>query len=142
MQTQQYSNHKRFDPLWHFTATPLTLIGLVASLINLFRCSETNCYTAILLVLIFLILTVLVMLVRFYSLKVQDRAIRTEEALRHFILTGQPLDKRLKTGQIIALRFASDQEFAALARRAAEEQLTPDQIKQAIQHWKADMRRV
>jgi hypothetical protein len=142
MKTQQYSNHVRFDPLWHFTAVPLTLAGLVASIVNLVRCSEANCFASMLLVLIFFILATLVALVRSYGLKVQDRAIRAEERLRHFILTGQPLDHRLRMGQIIALRFATDEEMPALARRAAEESLTPKQIKEAIKVWKADLRRV
>jgi hypothetical protein len=83
-----------------------------------------------------------VALVRSYGLKVQDRAIRAEERLRHFVLTGQPLDKRLRMGQIVALRFATDEEMPALAKRAAEESLTPKQIKEAIKVWKADLRRV
>ena len=142
MSAQQYSNHARYDPLWHFMALPLTLAGLVASVVNLFRCSEGNCFEAILLVLIFLILVVVVLVVRNYGLKAQDRAIRAEEGLRYFVLTGKPLDPRLRLGQIIALRFASDEEFPALVRRAVEEQLKPAQIKQAIQHWKADRHRV
>jgi hypothetical protein len=123
-------------------AMPLTLAGLIASIVNLLRCNEANCFASILLVLIFFILATLVALVRSYGLKVQDRAIRAEERLRHFVLTGQPLDKRLRMGQIIALRFATDEEMPALARRAAEESLTPKQIKEAIKVWKADLRRV
>jgi hypothetical protein len=142
MKTQNYSNHARFDPLWHFTAMPLTLAGLVASIVNLVRCSEVNCFMSVLLVLIFFILATVVALVRTYGLKVQDRAIRAEERLRHFVLTGQPLDKRLRMGQIVALRFATDEEMPALAKRAAEESLTPKQIKEAIKVWKADLRRV
>ncbi len=142
MKTQEYSNHVRFDPLWHFMAMPLTLAGLVASIVNLIRCDQTNCFGSILLVLVFLILAILVALVRSYGLKVQDRAIRAEETLRHFMLTGQPFDKRLRMGQIIALRFAADEELPALAKRAAEESLTPKQIKEAIQQWRPDLRRV
>jgi hypothetical protein len=142
MKTQNYSNHARFDPLWHFTAMPLTLAGLVASIVNLVRCSEVNCFMSVLLVLIFFIMATVVALVRTYGLKVQDRAIRAEERLRHFVLTGQPLDKRLRMGQIVALRFATDEEMPALAKRAAEESLTPKQIKEAIKVWKADLRRV
>jgi len=142
MKTQNYSNHARFDPLWHFTAMPLTLAGLVASIVNLVRCSEVNCFMSVLLVLIFFILATVVALVRSYGLKVQDRAIRAEERLRHFVLTGQPLDKRLRMGQIVALRFATDEEMPALAKRAAEESLTPKQIKEAIKVWKAGLRRV
>jgi hypothetical protein len=142
MKTQNYSNHARFDPLWHFTAMPLTLAGLVASIVNLVSCSEVNCFMSVLLVLIFFIMATVVALVRTYGLKVQDRAIRAEERLRHFVLTGQPLDKRLRMGQIVALRFATDEEMPALAKRAAEESLTPKQIKEAIKVWKADLRRV
>ena len=121
---------------------PLTLAGLVASIVNLVRCSEVNCFMSVLLVLIFFIMATVVALVRSYGLKVQDRAIRAEERLRHFVLTGQPLDKRLRMGQIVALRFATDEEMPALAKRAAEESLTPKQIKEAIKVWKADLRRV
>ncbi len=142
MSTQHYSNHVRYDPLWHFMAMPLTLAGLVASIVNLVRCSEANCFVSVLLVLLFFIIAILVAMVRSYGLKVQDRAIRAEEQLRHFILTGQPFDKRLRMGQIIALRFASDEELPGLAKRAVEESLTPKQIKQAIQHWRPDLRRV
>jgi hypothetical protein len=75
-------------------------------------------------------------------LKAQDRAIRAEESLRHFVLTGKPLDSRLRTGQIVALRFASDAEFPALAQKAAEEGLSSKEIKQSIQNWRADHYRV
>jgi hypothetical protein len=142
MKMQDYKNHVRYDPLWHFIAAPLALTGLVASFVNLARCSETNCFEAVLIVLLFLLLAVTVALVRSYSLKVQDRAIRAEEQLRYFILTGQPLDKKLRMAQIIALRFASDEEFPSLVRRAVDEELTPGQIKQVIQQWRPDLRRV
>jgi len=79
---------------------------------------------------------------RMYALKVQDRAIRAEENLRHFVLTGKLLDPRIGIRQVIALRFAPDEEFVALARRAAEEGLAPDAIKQAVKNWRADEYRV
>jgi hypothetical protein len=62
--------------------------------------------------------------------------------LRHFVLTGKPLDSRLRLSQIIALRFASDLEFPALAQKAAEEGLSSKEIKQSIQNWRADYNRV
>lgn len=79
---------------------------------------------------------------RSFALKAQDRAIRAEENLRHFIATGKALDSRLKMGQIIALRFAGDDEFVALSKQAAEENLESKQIKMAIKNWKVDNNRV
>lgn len=79
---------------------------------------------------------------RSFALKAQDRAIRAEENLRHFAMTGSLLDKRLNIGQIIALRFAPDSEFVALAQKAAAENLSPKQIKMAVKEWKGDYHRV
>ena len=70
------------------------------------------------------------------------RAIRAEENFRHFVLTGKPFDKELRMGQIIALRFASDEEFVALAKRAVDEKMSQKQIKEAVQNWRADHNRV
>jgi hypothetical protein len=81
-------------------------------------------------------------MVRTYALKAQDRAIRAEENLRHFILTGKPFDSRLNIRQIIALRFASDEELPALAKKAAEEKLRSKEIKQQINHWREDNYRI
>ena len=93
------------------------------------------------LLLIFAVL-MLYWFVRVFALRAQDRAIRAEENFRHYLATGKPLDSRLRIGQIIALRFASDEEFIALAQRAVAEDLSSKQIKQAIQNWKADYYRV
>ena len=142
MQQQNFSNHARYHGLYHFVTAPLVLIGLIGSIINFTNSAPENAYSASLLMLVFFILLILGWLVRGYALKAQDRAIRAEESLRHFILTGKPLDSRLRTGQIVALRFASDDEFPALASKAAEENLSGKSIKQSIQNWKADHNRV
>lgn len=142
MSQQNFSNHARYHPLYHYLIAPLVLVGLIGSIVNLTRCTPETCYSASLLTLVFFILLILGWLVRGYALKAQDRAIRAEENLRHFILSGKPLDARLRMGQIVALRFASDDEFVALAKRAAEEGLKSKEIKQAIQHWRADYNRI
>jgi len=75
---------------------------------------------------------------RTFALKAQDRAIRAEESLRHFIMTGKPFDKRLGIKQIIALRFAPDEEFLELCSKAAGGNLTPEEIKKEIKNWRED----
>jgi len=79
---------------------------------------------------------------RAFALKAQDRAIRAEENLRYFVLTGKLLDKKLKISQVIGLRFATDEEFVDLAKRAVEENLSNKQIKEAIKNWRGDYYRV
>jgi hypothetical protein len=75
---------------------------------------------------------------RTFALKAQDRAIRAEEQLRHYVLAGKLLDGRLTVKQIVGLRFASDAEFVALAQRAAEQNMDPEAIKKAVTSWRAD----
>jgi hypothetical protein len=142
MSEQNFSNHGRMHPLYHYVTAPLVVAGLIGSIVNLFKSTPATHYSAALLVIVFLILLFLGAMLRTYSLKAQDRGIRAEEALRHFILTGKPLDARLRMGQVVALRFASDAEFPALAQKAADENLSGKQIKQAIQNWRADFYRV
>lgn len=78
---------------------------------------------------------------RRYPLTVQDRLIRLEEKLRYQRLWLGDED-RLTLSQIIALRFASDQELPALIERTVRDTLTPKQIKQAITMWRPDTLRV
>lgn len=139
---QNFSNHARYHPLYHYFTAPLVLVGLIGSINYFVRCTPDNVYLASLLVLVFFILLILGWLVRGYALKAQDRAIRAEENLRHFILTGKALDSRLRMGQIVALRFAADAEFPALAQKAAEEKLSGKAIKQSIQQWRTDHNRI
>jgi hypothetical protein len=142
MTDQNFSNHIRYDSYYHFITAPLITVGLIGSIVNLFNCTPDTCYGASLIVLIFIVLLFLTALLRVYALRVQDRAIRAEESLRHFILTGKPIDRRLRLGQIIALRFASDEELAELAQAAVEEGLNGKQIKMAIRLWKPDNHRI
>ena len=139
---QSYKSHRRFDPLFHFVTLPALLLLIVGSFVNLFISTQDNLYAALLIFLGSLIIGSLLFHNRKYALKVQNRIIRTEENLRHFTLTGKPLDKRLRFGQIIALRFASDDEFVMLAQRAVEERLRSNEIKKAIKHWRGDYHRV
>lgn len=77
-----------------------------------------------------------------FTIRLQNRLIRQEENFRHFVLTGKLLDPALTIEQIIALRFASDEEFPSLCKEAAQMNLSPQVIRLRIQHWKADYLRM
>ncbi len=142
MKEQNFSNHAQMVPGFHF----LTFGGIIALLggsINYpLKSSPENKYLASLIVLTSIIFVLVAWFTRTFALKAQDRAIRAEENLRHFVLTGKLLPTSLRVGQIVALRFASDAEFIALAEKAAAENLSGKEIKQSIQNWKADHYRV
>ena len=144
MQTQHYKNHSKLVPLYHGVTLIAILVLIVGSFINLYQIIATGggLYSASLICLISLILLMLFFFARSFALKAQDRAIRSEENFRHFILTGKPLDNRLRLSQIIALRFAGDEEFIELAQKAINENLSSKQIKQSVKKWKADHHRV
>ncbi|MFO0414667.1 MAG: DUF6526 family protein, partial [Bacteroidota bacterium] len=110
--------------------------------INLTKASSENIYRASLLLVEFIMIFLICALVRLYSLKVQNRLIRTEENFRHYTLTGKTLSHDLRMGQIIALRFASDEEFPSLAARAVNEKMKPAEIKKSIKNWRADFYRI
>ncbi|HNR17168.1 MAG TPA: DUF6526 family protein [Chitinophagaceae bacterium] len=142
MAEQNFKNHSRLVPGFHGVTFLLIVAGLIGSVVNLFHADAATHYSAALLVVVFLAVLGVAWYARVFALKAQDRAIRAEENFRHFILTGKPLDKQLRLSQIIALRFASDEEFPVLAKKAVEEKLSQKQIKQAVQHWRADYHRV
>ena len=142
MKQQDYSNHGRWVLSYHLLTFLAILALLIGSIRNLIVSTEENLYPAVLLVLIAFILLFMFYFLRAFALKAQDRAIRSEEKLRYFVLTGKAMSTKLRTRQIIGLRFASDSEFVALCEKAAEENLSEKEIKKSIKKWKADTYRV
>jgi len=144
MSEQTYASHARFVAPYHFVLSSLLLITLLGSLLRAYRAFQAGSgrLDALLLVIMTFIMMGLFWYCRIFPLKAQDRAIRAEESLRHYVLTGALFDPRLDTRQIIGLRFASDEELPALATRAAEEGLSEAQIKQSVQRWRPDLYRV
>ncbi|SEC46969.1 DUF6526 family protein [Paenibacillus sp. GP183] len=143
-QNQSYANHQRMHPLFHYVLSLLAIILLVSSLTQLVSSirSGNQIFLSFIFVLISIMLIIIFLLIRSYPMKAQDRAIRAEENLRHYVLTQKLLDSKLSLKQIIALRFASDAELPALAQRAAAEQMSPDAIKKSIQQWRSDYFRI
>ncbi|MDO8997428.1 MAG: DUF6526 family protein [Sediminibacterium sp.] len=142
MKEQNFKNHTQLVFGWHGLTFFAILAVLIGSFINLNGSAPENKYSASLICVITLICCFFFAYVRIFALKAQDRAIRAEENLRHFALTGKLLPAGLTVSQIVALRFASDEEFPALATKAAAENLSNKQIKLAIQNWRADWYRV
>jgi len=140
---QNFKNHTRFVTGYHVILTLLLLSGLIGSTINLFGSFGTDqLYSASLILLLFLCCIMVTWYTRVFPLKAQDRAIRAEENFRHFILIGKPLPAGLRISQIVALRFASDEEFLALVQKALAENMTNKAIKLLIKNWKPDYHRV
>jgi hypothetical protein len=143
MKDQNYASHTRYVKGFHFILGSILIIGTVLSIVNIWlRCLAGDIILGpILLTVLFICCLFLFWFSRQFAVTVQDRAIRAEETLRYFILTRNPLDSRITMAQIIALRFAPDDEFVILADRAAHERLTPDEIKKEIKQWRADHHR-
>ena len=141
MKEQSFKNHGRYIFMFHIVTYAAIFAVIIGSIINLVHSSKENLYSASLLVVVSLILASLAWFSRLFALRAQDRAIRAEENFRHFILTGKPLDDRLRMRQVIALRFAPDEEFAVLCQQAVDKNLTGSDIKKAIQNWRADHHR-
>jgi hypothetical protein len=144
---QTYSNHTRWYPLFHFVVVPLLVINLIDHLVRIFTAPNGDARLEQIMWTIFSITLILLALsARLMALKAQDRVIRLEERLRHQQLLNDQLLARasgLSTGQIIALRFASDEELPSLVETTLNGQFaTGKDIKMAIKTWRADDHRV
>ena len=141
--TQNYSSHRRFSPVHHFVLCPLMLAIIAGAAANLLGPGGTPPpYTAPLVLALSVVVTANAVTARVFALKAQDRAIRAEERLRHFVLTGRLPDAPISMRQMVALRFAADAEFVPLTARAAGEDLSADEIKRAVANWREDHDRV
>ena len=140
--TQSLSNHGRLDPLYHFFLLALYLLNLVYAGIHLHRQQTISAGWYLVLSLAAI---VPILKLRSYPLKVQDRIIRLEERLRLQALAPEAWHAqiyRLSEDQLIALRFAADDEVVELAKQALEHNLTRKQIKERIKSWRPDDWRV
>lgn len=150
MQQQSFKNHMRKAPQAYYFGLILTLmsfcITITKVLFSLKGLMNLDMWVMSGLPIYFALVCISIILIGFYArsfaLKAQDRAIRAEENLRYFSMTGKLLDNRLTISQIIALRFASDEEFVSLAQTAVSQNLSGKQIKQEIKNWRGDYYRV
>lgn len=142
MEAQNFKNHSKLVKGFHGFLFISLLLFLAGAIRYLFVSDASHLYPATLFILLWVILVTVMWFTRSFPLKAQDRAIRAEESLRHYVLTGKLLPSELRMSQIIALRFAPDNEFLALIERAIKEKMSNKEIKMAIKNWKPDHYRV
>ncbi len=139
---QSLANHAKLDPLFHYFLAPVLLGCFIASIVFLFhRIDALHIWLAVFSLAAFL----LSFKTRVYSLRVQDRVIRLEERLRLLALLPEPLRAKihdLSEQQLIALRFAADDEIPSLVDKILQENLDPKAIKKTINNWRPDYWRV
>lgn len=141
-QDQNFENHARFYPLFHFVVAPIFLLNIVWSIVRVIRHIS---FDTVVSLLVAVALFLLALTARIMALTVQDRLIRLEMRLRLQELL--PLDLRARipdftVDQLISLRFAGDAELPALAQRVLDEKLTSrNGIKKMIRDWQPDLLR-
>jgi dolichyl-phosphate-mannose--protein O-mannosyl transferase len=140
--TQNFENHVRTIPGFHFAVLGIFAINLIWSIYRVIRSFSAGSVISLLLAVAFLLLA---FYARIFALSVQDRVIRLEMQLRLQQLLPTELRPRIgefTVGQLIALRFASDEELTGLARKVLDEKLDDRKvIKKMIKNWKPDFLR-
>jgi len=142
---QNFKNHSRLDPPYHFFIVIVLLANVIVTIVNAVHLWSEQPFTAVWRVLVSVALLMLAFKARSYPLAAQDRVIRLEEQLRFAaLLPANDLAQtsKLNIGQIVALRFVSDEELPGVVHRALTENLTPKQIKATIKDWRPDYTRV
>ena len=139
---QNFENHARLLPAYHFVAFPLFAINffyMLYQVVTAFSWANLVGFgLSVALILLFFV-------ARLMALTVQDRVIRLEERLRMRALLPADLQPRIEeftVKQLVALRFASDQELPALARKVLDEKIADQKaIKKLVTNWRADYQR-
>ncbi len=142
-ETQNFQNHVRWYPLVHFVITPLLFINLIWQIVRL---SLERSWDRAENLLVAIALMLISVAARLQALAAQNRVIRLEEYLRYKEILPADLAvqaQNLKTSQIIALRFASDEELPELVRRTLKGEFKDSKaIKLAVKNWRGDYLRV
>ena len=142
-QGQNFANHTRFVPAFHYVALPILLVNFVSAVVGLFNGIT---WDASLHVLVAVALIIVALFARVFALKAQDRVIRLEMRLRMRELLPEDRQGRINDftpTQMVGLRFAGDAELPELARKVLDENITKmTPIKKMITDWQGDYFRV
>jgi len=142
-QSQTLATHRRWIPMWHFFAIPVLVANVIVVATHFARDPQLINGWA---VIVAIALLVGILLSRTMPLRAQDRIIRLEERSR--LERVLPSDLRGRVGeltpsQLVAIRFAPDDEVPELTRRALSGELkSQGDIKRAIRNWRSDHLRV
>jgi len=140
---QNFENHVRLVPAYHFAASGILIINLIWSLYKIVLHPSGDTVVAL---LVAIALVILWFYARTFALTLQDRVVRLETTLRLEKLLPLDLRPRIKEftlGQLIAIRFASDEELPALAAKVLQEKITSrTEIKRMVKNWNPDYQRV
>ncbi|KFE98236.1 hypothetical protein IX39_17770 [Chryseobacterium formosense] len=145
METQNYTNHRKYYPPHHFIFLPLLFFLEIFGIYKVFKDSEHELLWILFSVIIFLILYLAIMVRQHYALGLQNRLVRLEFKQRYFELFSKRSDEveeKLNFSQIAALRFAYDDEFKELLYKALHENISGDEIKKSIKKWREDRNRI
>lgn len=135
---QNYSNHTRFVPAFHFFVLPVLMVNVGYQITMAVRGFSAGTVIGALTSVALLLAAVFG---RVFALKVQDRVIRLEMRLRLEQVLQGPLRARigeLAVDQLVALRFANDSQLPELTQKALDEKTGRDDLKKAIKDWQAD----
>ncbi len=140
---QNLANHRRIVPMYHIVLFFILVANFLWAGWLLYKHPSVGAGMSLLLAFG---LGILFLYARTFALAAQDRLIRLEERMRFAEILPDDLKDRigdLKEGQLIGLRFASDEEVPDLVRRVLDGKLTGrEDIKKAIKTWRPDTYRV
>ncbi|HKD65069.1 MAG TPA: DUF6526 family protein [Candidatus Acidoferrales bacterium] len=140
--TQNFENHAKFVPAFHIGVLGIFTINLGWSLYRVAHAFSVESVLSLLLAIVFILLA---LYSRIFALTVQDRVIRLEMRLRMLQLLPADMRPRIpefSVNQLVALRFASDAELPALAKKVLDEKLNDRKaIKKMIREWQPDFLR-
>jgi hypothetical protein len=136
---QNYANHRRVFPLFHYVALPILLLNVAVTLAHAVR--APSLWSAW-LVAVAVALAAGLIANRASALLVQNRLIGLEMRLRLAAVLPPELRTRipeLRLRQLIGLRFAGDDELAPLVERCLQGELpTADAVKREVRAWRPD----
>jgi uncharacterized membrane protein YciS (DUF1049 family) len=139
MAEQNFANHTKIFPPFHFFVVPILLVNLG---VQLYRLKFGFTFATVFGILLAVALILGFLSARMFALSVHDRVIRLEERLRYQRLLPSDLQPRIEdftVAQLVSLRFACDAELPALARKVLDEKLQERKaIKQLVKNWKPD----